>query len=75
MTVGELIENLKATEDMDKEILIDIDGVKHTIENRLLGYENHVDIIADERYTGNDFYNFDNQFSKLSGVELIPNQK
>ena len=75
MTVGELIENLKATEDMDKEILIDIDGVKHTIENRLLGYENHVDIIADERYTGNDFYNFDNQLSKLSGVELIPNQK
>ena len=75
MTVGELIENLKTTEDMDKEILIDIDGVKHTIENRLLGYENHVDIIADERYTGNDFYNFDNQFSELSGVELILKQK
>ena len=75
MTVGELIENLKATEDMDKEILVDIDGVKHTIENRLLGYENHVDIIADERYTGNKFYNFDNPFSELSGVELILKQK
>ena len=75
MTVGELIENLKATEDMDKEILVDIDGVKHKIENRLLGYENHVDIIADERYTGNKFYNFDNPFSELSGVELILKQK
>lgn len=58
MTVGELIENLQATEEMDKEVLIDIDGVRCTIENRLLGYENHVDLIANERYTGNDFFNF-----------------
>lgn len=46
MTVGELIANLQATEEMDKEVLIDICGVKYTIENRLLGYENHVDVIA-----------------------------
>ncbi len=64
MTVGELIENLQATEEMDKEVLIDIDGVRYTIENRLLGYENHVDLIANERYTGNDFFNFDNPFNK-----------
>ena len=75
MTVGELIANLQATEDMDKEVLVDIGGVKHTIENRLLGYEYHVDIITDKRYTGNDFFNFDNQFSELSGVELRPKQK
>lgn len=56
MTVGGLIENLQATEEMDKEVLIDIDGVRYAIENRLLGYENHVDLIANERYTGNDFF-------------------
>ena len=50
MTVGELIVNLQATEETDKEVLIDIDGVRFTIEDRMLGYENHVDIIADERY-------------------------
>ena len=64
ITVDELIENLQATEEMDKEVLIDIDGVRYTIENRLLGYENHVDIITDKRYTGNDFFNFDNPFNK-----------
>lgn len=64
MTVSELIENLQATEEMDKEVLIDIDGVRYTIENRLLGYENHVDLIANERYNGNDFFNFDNPFNK-----------
>lgn len=75
MTVGELITNLQATEEMDKEVLVDIGGIKHTIENRLLGYENHVDIIANERYTGNDFYNFDNPFSELANIELIPKQE
>lgn len=64
MTVGELIANLQASEDMDKEVLIDVNGERYTIENKLLGYEHHVDIIADERYTGNDFYNFDNSFNK-----------
>ena len=64
MTVGELIENLKATEDMDKEILIDIDGVRYTLQDRLLGYENHVDVITNEKYKGNDFFNFDNPFCK-----------
>ena len=29
MTVGELIVNLQATEEMDKEVLIDIDGVRY----------------------------------------------
>lgn len=64
MTVGELIANLQATEEMDKEVLIDVGGVRYTIENRLLGYENHVDIITDKRYTGNDFFNFDNPFNQ-----------
>lgn len=64
MTVGELIANLQATEEMDKEVLIDVNGVSYTIENRLLGYENHVDLIANERYTGNDFFNFDNPFNQ-----------
>jgi hypothetical protein len=64
MTVGELIANLQATEEMDKEVLIDVDGVRYTIENRLLGYENHVDVITDKRYTGNDFFNFDNLFNQ-----------
>ena len=63
MTVKELIANLQATEEMDKEVLIDMGGVKYTLENRLLGYENHVDVIADEKYKGNDFFNFDNPFS------------
>ena len=31
MTVGELIENLQATEDMDKEILLNINGERYTI--------------------------------------------
>lgn len=75
MTVGELIANLQATQDMDKEILVDIGGIRHTIENRLLGYENHVDIITNERYTGNDFYNFDNPFSKLATNELTSKQE
>ena len=66
MTIGELIADLQATEEMDKEVLIDIGGVRYTIENRLLGYENHVDVIANDRYTGNDFYNFDNPFNKVS---------
>ena len=66
MTIGELIANLQATEDMDKEILVDIGGVRYTIENRLLGYENHVDVIANDRYTGNNFYNFDNPFNKVN---------
>ena len=64
MTVGELIANLQATEEMDKEVLIDVCGVKYTLINKLLGYENHVDVIADERYKGNDFYNFDNPFNQ-----------
>lgn len=64
MTVGELIANLQATEEMDKEFLIDVGGVRYTIENRLLGYENHVDVIANERYKGNDFFNFDNPFNQ-----------
>ena len=64
MTVKELIANLQATEEMDKEVLIDMGGVKYTLENRLLGYENHVDVIADEKYKGNVFFNFDNPFSK-----------
>lgn len=63
MTVGELIANLQATEEMDKEILLNINGEKYTIENILLGYEHHVDMIADKKYTGNDFYNFDNPFN------------
>lgn len=64
MTVGELIANLQATEDMDKEILLNINEERYTIENKLLGYEHHVDVIADKRYTGNDFYNFDNPYNK-----------
>ena len=66
MTVCELIANLQATEEMDKEILIDVGGVRYTIENRLLGYKKHVDIITDKRYTGNVFFNFDNPFNKQS---------
>lgn len=69
MTVGELIENLQATEEMDKEILININGKRYTIVNQLLGYEHHVDLIADEKYTGNDFYNFDNPFNKPDIIE------
>ena len=64
MTVGELIANLQATEEMDKEVLIDVGGARYTIENRLLGYENHVDVITNERYKGNDFFNFDNPFNQ-----------
>lgn len=64
MTVGELIANLQATEERDKEVLIDVGGIRYTIENRLLGYENHVDVITDKRYTGNDFFNFDNPFNQ-----------
>ena len=55
MKVSELIENLQATGDMDKEVLIDVDGVRYTIENRLLGYENHVDIITDKKYMNSDY--------------------
>ena len=60
MKVKELIANLQATEEMDKEVLIDVGGVRFEIEDKMLGYQNHVDIIAKERYTGNDFFNFDN---------------
>lgn len=68
MKVRELIENLQATNDMEKEVCIDIAGTRYTVSNRLLGYENHVDVLADERYKGNDFFNFDNPFSKDSEV-------
>lgn len=64
MKIAELIANLQATDELDKEVLVDVNGVRHVVENRLLGYENHVDIIIGERYTGNDFFNFDNPFSK-----------
>ena len=64
MSVGELIANLQATEEMDKEVLIDVGGIRYTVENRLLGYENHVDVIVNERYKGNDFFNFDNPFNQ-----------
>lgn len=64
MKVRELIENLQATDDMEKEVCIDIGGTRYTVSNRLLGYENHVDVLANERYKGNDFFNFDNPFSQ-----------
>lgn len=64
MTVKELIQNLQATDDMEKEACVDINGIRYTLQNRLLGYDNYVDIIADERYKGNDFFNFDNSFCK-----------
>ena len=40
MTVGELIENLKATEEMDKEILIEVNGERYTIVNKLFNKAN-----------------------------------
>lgn len=64
MKVKELIQNLQASDDMEKEVLIDIDGVRYTLQDRLLGYENHVDVITNEKYKGNDFFNFDNPFCK-----------
>lgn len=64
MTVKELIQNLQATDDMEKEACVDINGIRYTLQNILLVYDNHVDIIADERYKGNDFFNFDNPFCK-----------
>lgn len=64
MKVKELIQNLQASDDMEKEVLIDIDGVRYTLQDRLLGYENHVDVITNEKYKGNDFLNFDNPFCK-----------
>lgn len=42
MKVKELIQNLQATEDMEKEVCIDINGIRYTLQDRLLGY----DIIA-----------------------------
>ena len=69
MTVSELIEILQATEEMDKEILLGVNGEMYTIKNRLLGYEHHVDIIANKRYAGNDFFNFDNLYNKPDIIE------
>ena len=63
MTVAELIANLQASADWNKEVLIDVGGVKYVIEDRLIGYAHHVDIITKKRYTGNDFFNFDNPFN------------
>ena len=75
MTVKELIQNLQATDDMEKEACVDINGIRYTLQNRLLGYDNHVDIIADERYKGNDFLTLIIRFVKVrySMKEFIEN--
>ena len=65
MTVKELIQNLQAADDMEKEACVDINGIRYTLQNRLLGYDNHVDIIADERYKGNDFLTLIIRFVKV----------